>query len=93
MDKLAQEETDDLYWLDNDGNNVNEQHVLDKLREGTDFMATVQALDAREREVVERLHSLGSGVAPAGKKRKGFGDPSSGMLRHMDETGLQSNLR
>ena len=62
----------DEEWLDNEGNTVAEEHVLDLLEEASDYERGVARLDDHGKEIVKKLREWGGDLLAkiAGKKRK-----------------------
>ncbi|KAF8432564.1 hypothetical protein L210DRAFT_858906, partial [Boletus edulis BED1] len=59
----------DEEWLDNAGNLVNEEHVVDQLDRAADFGSALKHLDASDRSIVQELMELaGKKYAPSTKK-------------------------
>ncbi|KAF8131079.1 hypothetical protein EV363DRAFT_1165656, partial [Boletus edulis] len=55
-------------WLDNAGNLVNEEHVVDQLDRAADFGSALKHLDASDRSIVQELMELtGKKYAPSTK--------------------------
>ncbi|THU75231.1 hypothetical protein K435DRAFT_707514 [Dendrothele bispora CBS 962.96] len=57
-------------WLDNEANIIDEQLVLDKLGQASDYDHGLERLNSQEKGVVKKLMELGSGIEIAGNKRK-----------------------
>ena len=72
--KLAHKESissSDEYWLDHEGNIVDEQHVIDTLEATSDYEHGVERLDKPGKAIVTKLRELASGLAKvAGNKQK-----------------------
>jgi hypothetical protein len=73
--KLSRRETissADENWLDNEANNVDEQHVLEHLESASDYERGVARLDDNGKAVVKRLKEWAGELPakPAGNKRK-----------------------
>jgi hypothetical protein len=72
--KLARKESissSDEYWLDHEGNTVDEQCVIDTLEAASDYERGVERLDEPGKAIVTKLRELASGLAKvAGNKRK-----------------------
>ncbi|KAI6108564.1 hypothetical protein EDD16DRAFT_1711923 [Pisolithus croceorrhizus] len=54
----------DEEWLDNVGNLVDEEQLVDKLEKVSDYRSAFEGLDAREKSIVEKL----TGTAKGDKK-------------------------
>jgi|SRR5712672_903449 len=59
----------DEEWLDNDGNLVDEERVVDTLDCVSDYEQGLKRLNSHDRSVVEKLQSLAGSCVPS-KKRK-----------------------
>jgi hypothetical protein len=59
----------DMEWLDNDGNLVDEERVIDALDHASDYEQGLKRLNSHDKSVVDRLKSLVGSCAPS-KKRK-----------------------
>ncbi|KAJ3717029.1 hypothetical protein C8R42DRAFT_724670 [Lentinula raphanica] len=58
-------------WLDNEGNTVDEEKLVDKLRDAASYKDALQRLSVMEKETVKKLRELaGADLKPAGNKRK-----------------------
>ena len=72
--KLAQKEgisSSDEYWLDHEGNTVNEQCVIETLEAASDYECAVEGLDKSGKAIVKKLREWAGDLAKvAGKKRK-----------------------
>jgi hypothetical protein len=55
----------DEAWLDNDGNHVEEDAVIYKLENSSDYERALSRLDEKEADVIERLKGFAEGL---GKK-------------------------
>ena len=78
--KLSQQEdisSVDEQWLDNEGNTIDEQCILEKLESASDYETGVTQLDDNGKAIVKKLRELaGDPDLPAkvaGKKRKHYG--------------------
>lgn len=65
----------DEHWLDNAANLIDEERLVDRLDQASDYERGLLRLDTKERETVENLHMLGDdagkkNVKVAGLKRK-----------------------
>ena len=59
------------YWLDHEGNTVDEQRVIDTLEAVSDYEHGVERLDKPGKAIVMKLRELVSGLAKvAGNKQK-----------------------
>ena len=61
LDRLAKKEQlsdDDENWLDNDGNLVNEQRVIETLDTASDFERGLERLSVEEKTALQRLRVL-----------------------------------
>ncbi len=72
--KLSRNETissADEHWLDNEGNLIDEQQVLESLESAPDYEKAVEQLDEGGKKIVQKLLEL-AGYLPkvAGAKRK-----------------------
>lgn len=62
---------DDEDWLDNAGNHVEEQQLIDELEQATNLEQAVAGLGERQKGLVARLKEMAGGVAvKVAKKRK-----------------------
>ena len=72
--KLARAETissSDEHWLDNEGNTVDEQHVLDTLESASDYERGIERLDENGKAIVKKLREWAGDLAKVtGNKRK-----------------------
>ena len=72
--KLARAETissSDEHWLDNEGNTVDKQHVLDTLESASDYERGIEWLDENGKAIVKKLKEWGGDLAKVtGNKRK-----------------------
>ena len=78
--KLSRQEdisSADEQWLDNEGNTIDEQRILEKLELASDYETEVAQLDDNGKAIVKKLRELaGDSDLPAkvaGKKRKHHG--------------------
>ena len=78
--KLSQQEdisSADEQWLDNKGNTIDKQHILEKLESASDYKTGVAQLDDNGKAIMKKLQELaGDPDLPAkvaGKKRKHHG--------------------
>jgi hypothetical protein len=55
-------------WLDGMGNLVDEEQLIEHLESASDYQKGIESLDVKDREIVEKLQRLGSGIKS--KKRK-----------------------
>ena len=73
-EKLARKEaisSSDEEWLDNEGNTVDEQCILDILESASDFEKGVEQLDNKGKVIVQKLRELAGDIAKVtGNKRK-----------------------
>lgn len=61
----------DADWLDQEGNTVDEQRILDTLESASDYERAVDLLDENGKVIVRKLRELAAHVAKvAGNKRK-----------------------
>ena len=61
----------DEEWLDNDGNVIDEQRVLETLEAASDYERGFEGLDKADKGVVRRLHELAGDLGKVvGNKRK-----------------------
>jgi hypothetical protein len=71
--KLACKESissSDEYWLDHEGNTVDEQRVIDTLEAASDYERGVKRLDGPGKAIVTKLRELAGDLAKvAGQKR------------------------
>jgi hypothetical protein len=59
------------HWLDNDGNLVVEEHILDTLERASDYERGIERLDDEGKAVVMKLREFAGDLLPkASKKRK-----------------------
>jgi hypothetical protein len=63
--------SNDKTWLDNETNIVDENAVIDLLKNASDYEHGLEWLEPRQKTVVDRLMELGGGVKTAiGNNRK-----------------------
>lgn len=72
--KLARAETissSDEHWLDNEGNTVNKQRVLDTLESASDYEQGISRLDENGKAIVKKLREWAGDLAKVtGNKQK-----------------------
>ena len=72
--RLSRQETissSDEQWLDNEGNTIDEQRVIDILETSSNYERGVENLDEAGKVIVKKLREWGGDLAKAvGKKRK-----------------------
>ncbi|KAF9256784.1 hypothetical protein L218DRAFT_1006987 [Marasmius fiardii PR-910] len=80
----------DEHWMDNGGNIVDEQRVIDILDDASDYERAKNSLNAEQKELVEKLMKLG-GVEEAedggdgtGKEESSGGNKHKRKRRHFD---------
>jgi hypothetical protein len=74
LDRLARREKltdDDENWLDNDGNLVTEERVIDTLDAASDFERGVERLSDDEKAAFQRLRQA-AGLQPSKKRKRMF---------------------
>jgi hypothetical protein len=74
LDRLARREKltdDDENWLDNDGNLVTEERVIDTLDAASDFERGVERLSDDEKAAFQRLRQA-AGLQPSKKRKRRF---------------------
>jgi hypothetical protein len=65
--------TSDEQWLDNEGNTINEERILETLELAPDYNRAVAELDSNGQEIVRKLRDwagCGASAKVAGNKRK-----------------------
>jgi hypothetical protein len=66
--KLSEE---DEQWLDNEGNLVDEEHVVDLLERASDYERGLACLDSNDKIVIQKLQDLAKACSKEpGKKHK-----------------------
>jgi ASC-1-like (ASCH) protein len=65
----------DENWLDNNGNLVDEERVVEALDQASDYERGLQRMDTKEKEMVEKLQALGGGPKAVTLKRKRQSSP------------------
>ena len=86
LDRLARKEklsNDDENWLDNDGNLVTKERVIDTLDAASDFERGLEKLTDEEKAAFQRLRQVAGLVDPS-KKRK-----CSKCIRYVNNCALQ----
>ena len=72
--KLSRQESissSDEQWLDNEGNTVDEQRVIDTLESSSNYERGLENLDEAGKVIIKKLREWGGDLAKAvGKKRK-----------------------
>ena len=70
LNKKERISNEDENWLDNAGNLVDEELVVDLLERASDYEHGLAQLTSQQKSLVEKLKELGGGVSKAGNKRK-----------------------
>ncbi|KAI6166172.1 hypothetical protein EDD17DRAFT_1505592 [Pisolithus thermaeus] len=60
----------DEEWLDNAGNLVEEEQLVDKLEKALDYRSTLEGLDVREKSIVKKLTGTAKGDKKGGPAKK-----------------------